>query len=165
MLGYSEDELCKMTTVDTYPLDEMAVARRRLMEMRAMRAGKTMHFERQMRRKNGTLFPVEISVGALVDGNTHAIIRDITERKQMEKEREKLILELQEALANVKQLSRLLPICASCKKIRYDKGYWNQIEEYITEHTDTLFSHGMCPDCLEKARYEFEKLKKINKSE
>jgi PAS domain-containing protein len=76
--------------------------------------------------------------------------QEITERKQAEKEREKLIAELQEALTNVKTLSSLLPICMSCKKIRDDKGYWNQIEEYITEHTDTLFSHGMCPDCFKK---------------
>ena len=84
MLGYSEDELCKMKTVDTYPTDEMLVGRHRLIEMRAMRAGDIMHFERRMRRKDGTLFPVEISVGALEDGNTHAIIRDITERNLAE---------------------------------------------------------------------------------
>jgi hypothetical protein len=48
----------------------------------------------------------------------------------------------------VKQLSGLLPICASCKKIRDDKGYWNQLEHYISEHSDVGFSHGICPDCV-----------------
>jgi PAS domain S-box-containing protein len=93
-------------------------------------------------------------------GNIIAIeglCRNITKRKQTEKEREKLIAELQEALAKVKTLSRLLPICASCKKIRDDKGYWSEIEEYITEHTDTLFSHGMCPDCMKKMYPDFYK--------
>jgi len=53
----------------------------------------------------------------------------------------------------------MLPICSSCKKIRGDKGYWEQIETYISAHTDTLFSHGMCPDCVKKAYEELEKLK------
>jgi PAS domain S-box-containing protein len=90
MLGYSEDELLKMKSVDTYPAGEMTIGNRRLKEMRALRAGEIMHFERLMRRKDGKLFPVEISIGALEDGNTHAIIRDITERKKAEKS---LILE------------------------------------------------------------------------
>ncbi len=60
------------------------------------------------------------------------------------------IEELQDALANVKILSGLLPICSSCKKIRDDKGYWNQIESYIKEHSEAEFSHGICPDCAKK---------------
>lgn len=75
---------------------------------------------------------------------------DITDRKRMEQEREKLIIELQESLAEIKVLSGLLPICASCKKIRDDKGYWNQIESYIGKHSDAQFSHGICPDCAKK---------------
>jgi len=78
------------------------------------------------------------------------IIRDITRRKQAEAERERLIQELREALAKVKTLSGLLPICAACKKIRDDKGYWNQIETYIGDHSEVDFSHGMCPDCLQR---------------
>ena len=75
---------------------------------------------------------------------------DITELKQIENERERLIEELQKALAEVKQLSGLLPICASCKMIRDDKGYWNQIEEYILDHSEAEFSHSICPDCMKK---------------
>ncbi len=86
--------------------------------------------------------------------------RDITERKKAEEEREKLINELKDALANVKTLSRMLPICASCKKIRDDKGYWSGVETYISEHTDTVFSHGMCPECEKKEYEELEKLMK-----
>jgi hypothetical protein len=65
-------------------------------------------------------------------------------------EREKLVSALQDALSKVKQLSGLLPICASCKKIRDDKGYWNQIEDYIRNHSEADFSHGLCPPCIEK---------------
>ncbi|MGB9629059.1 MAG: MASE3 domain-containing protein [Thermodesulfobacteriota bacterium] len=75
---------------------------------------------------------------------------DITERKKAEEEREKLINDLQEALSKVKVLSGMLPICASCKKVRDDKGYWTQIEAYIREHSEAEFTHGLCPDCLKK---------------
>lgn len=75
---------------------------------------------------------------------------DIGERKRAAAERERLIGELQEALSKVKLLSGFLPICASCKKIRDDKGYWNQIETYIHEHSEAEFSHGLCPECAKK---------------
>ncbi|MFQ5560734.1 MAG: sensor with HAMP domain protein, partial [Nitrospinota bacterium] len=65
-------------------------------------------------------------------------------------EREKLIAELKEALDRVKIMRGMLPICASCKKIRDDSGYWNQIEAYIRDHSDAEFSHSICPDCLKK---------------
>lgn len=58
--------------------------------------------------------------------------------------------ELQEALANVKTLRGLLPICASCKKIRDDKGYWNLLEAYLQDHSDVEFTHGICPECAKK---------------
>ena len=76
--------------------------------------------------------------------------RDITERKQAEKEREKLVRELQKAMTEIKALKGILPICASCKKIRDDKGYWNQVEVYIRDHSEAEFSHGICPECKEK---------------
>jgi PAS domain S-box-containing protein len=74
-------------------------------------------------------------------------VRDITAAKRTEEERERLIVELKQALAEVRTLSGLLPICAQCKKIRDDRGYWNQIEVYLRDHTDANFSHGVCPDC------------------
>ena len=68
----------------------------------------------------------------------------------MEEEKEELIQNLQEALGQVKTLKGLLPICANCKKIRDDKGYWKQIELYIEEYSDAQFSHGICEECAEK---------------
>jgi len=62
----------------------------------------------------------------------------------------KLNIDLQDAFADIKRLQGLLPICASCKKIRDDKGYWNHIETYIQEHSEAEFTHGICPDCMKK---------------
>ncbi len=78
------------------------------------------------------------------------IASDITERKNAEAERERMIKELQDALADIKTLSGLVPICANCKKIRDDKGFWTQIESYIQERSQARFSHGICPDCIKK---------------
>lgn len=75
--------------------------------------------------------------------------RKIEKRDKMG-EWEKLIQELQEALSKVKTLSGMLPICSSCKKIRDDKGYWNQIESFFLTHSEAQFSHGLCPDCMKK---------------
>jgi hypothetical protein len=74
----------------------------------------------------------------------------LVERKQAEVEREKLIIELREALTNVKTLRGLLPICAACKKIRDDSGYWNTLEDYIVRHSEADFTHGFCPECKKK---------------
>ena len=76
--------------------------------------------------------------------------QDVTERKLAEAERERLIAQLQAALAEVKRLSGLIPICSSCKKIRDDQGYWTRVEEYIQEHSEAEFTHGICPECKEK---------------
>lgn len=74
----------------------------------------------------------------------------IERRRQTDAEREKLIQELQDAMGKIKTLSGLLPICASCKKIRDDKGYWKQIESYISDHSSVEFSHSICPECAKK---------------
>ena len=90
--------------------------------------------------------------------STNVLLQDeITERRKTEAERENLIRELREALARIKTLSGMLPICASCKKIRDDKGYWSQIEEYISEHSDAAFTHGICPECMKKLYPDYYK--------
>ncbi len=77
-------------------------------------------------------------------------IRYAIERKRIENEKAKVIVELQEALAKVKLLSGFIPICSSCKKIRDDTGYWQQLEAYIQQHSDAEFSHSICPDCCKR---------------
>jgi len=107
---------------------------------------------------------------ACVDGNeigrlqasTVALENILIARSEAEAEREKTIIELQQAIEQIKTLSGFLPICVSCKKIRDDKGYWEQVEAYITRHTDAQFSHGYCPECAKKIQAEIEQLKKQN---
>lgn len=124
----------------------------RLAVLIALRARTGMaHGELTGRRQDGTLFPIEVSsvVFQLADGapRTCMIIRDVTDRKAAEVERELLIGELQQALARVKSLSGLLPIRASCRKIRDKQGIWHEMEMYIRKHTEADFSHGICPEC------------------
>lgn len=82
--------------------------------------------------------------------------QDITERKLAEAEREKLIVELREALKEVKALRGILPLCSFCKKIRDDKGYWEQVDVYIDKHSQADISHSICPDCAKKHYPELE---------
>ncbi len=78
----------------------------------------------------------------------YSVARDVTESKQAEEEREKLVRELQAALAEAKTLREILPICSYCRKIRDDGNYWHHVEDYISQHTTTMFSHGICPSCM-----------------
>ncbi len=98
-----------------------------------------------------TAVPIKVQGKTITIG----IDRDITERKRIEEEREHLIKELQDALADVKTLSGLVPICANCKQIRDDQGFWMQVESYIQERSQARFSHGICPDCMKKLYPEF----------
>jgi len=90
----------------------------------------------------------------LISGRFYKLNRslkeEIAQRKEMERVREELVDSLQKAIKEIKILSGLLPICSHCKKIRDDKGYWNQIETYIEEHSEVDFSHGICPECAKK---------------
>ena len=114
------------------------------------------YFVEDLKSKNGTIVmgrpvrsgqKIELEKGHYIAiGNTVISL----EEEILENERERLISELQDALSRVKMLSGMLPICANCKKIRDDKGYWNQIELYIKEHSEAEFSHGICPDCCKK---------------
>jgi hypothetical protein len=112
-------------------------------------------------RKDGQIIPVFVTRSPIKDAQgkiigVSAIEHDITKRKQEEQERLFLIQELSRALASVKTLRGLLPICGSCKKIRDDRGYWNQLESYICEHTQAEFTHGICPECQAQIESELE---------
>ncbi|MFO7890066.1 MAG: two-component regulator propeller domain-containing protein [bacterium] len=82
--------------------------------------------------------------------------QEITERKKIQIEREKLIQELTSALDNVKTLKGMLPICARCKKVKDDQGYWQQVDEYVRDHSETEFSHGLCPECMKKLYPDYD---------
>jgi DNA-binding response OmpR family regulator len=78
--------------------------------------------------------------------------------REKERQQQTLISQLEEALAEIKTLKGCIPICATCKKIRDDDGYWNHLEAYISKRTDATFTHGICPTCLKKAMAEMKQL-------
>jgi len=101
-------------------------------------------------RSDGRDFSAEVSItvhGTGEDSRVTAILRDVTERRRLEDERERLIEELRQALRDVRTLQGILPICASCKKIRDDTGYWQKVESFVRARADVEFSHGICPEC------------------
>jgi len=75
---------------------------------------------------------------------------EVNERRRSEDEQKKLVVSLQKALAEIKTLHGIVPICSHCKKIRDDKGFWNKVETFVARHTEVKFSHGICPECIKK---------------
>jgi PAS domain S-box-containing protein len=92
--------------------------------------------------------PIDNIDGSVV--SIEGIVEDITDRKRVEEEREKLINELQAALNEIKTLRGILPLCSFCKKVRDDKGYWEQVDVYIHKYSQADISHSVCPDCAKK---------------
>ncbi len=156
--GYQPEELIGTKVMKlVYPEDKAKTIHR--IKERRTGARSTKSFETRLTTKNQTTVSFEvftISAEGLYSPNkyglgtflgTQGIARDITALKQAEEEREKLHSKLQEAFDNIKTLKGLLPICANCKKIRDDEGYWNQVEVYIRDRSDAEFSHSICPGC------------------
>jgi PAS domain S-box-containing protein len=167
--GYTEEEIVGKNLLETI-VPKTETTGRDLAQMRKdlmLYPEKFINNGNENIRRNGERVWIAWTNKAILDqhGNVTGILsvgNDITERKQAEEERKILIQELQqtleelqEALAKVKTLSGLLPICASCKKIRDDSGYWKQIEAYIREHSDATFTHGLCPECVKKLYPDF----------
>jgi PAS domain S-box-containing protein len=146
-LGYNREEILG-THVGRFAKESSTGIQKNL---KRLLAGEQLHHEVTNVQRDGSLRYYELHETAvtLPDGSQGilAISTDITERKTSEQQREKWIKELKEALAQVKTLRGLLPICGSCKKIRDDHGIWNRIETYISQHSDASFTHGLCPDC------------------
>jgi PAS domain S-box-containing protein len=115
-------------------------------------------------RKGGLQVPLSVTISPMKNpegkiSGASVIARDITARKRQEQERIKLIGELTDALGRAKTLAGLFPICACCKRIRDDQGYWQQVEAYISEHSDAVFTHGICPECFKDAKEELKSSK------
>lgn len=99
---------------------------------------------------------------AELEQTNESLHHEIKERVAAEKEKEKVIKELQTALSEVKTLSGLLPVCSQCKKIRDDKGYWNQIDTYLSSHTKVSVSHSLCPECAKNLYGDQHWFKKLS---
>lgn len=113
------------------------------------------NFQTQRCHKNGQLVPVSLTISPVLDQDgriigASKIARDISAERDFMLAQNALIERLQNALAEIKTLRGLLPVCMHCKKIRDDQGFWQQMEAYFHRHTNVEFSHGLCPDCLER---------------
>ena len=146
-LGFTREELRSRPFTDFVHPDD----RRRTLEQNArVRAGeKAREFENRYLCKDGSHRWLHWNAALhSARGLIYSAARDVTARKRIEAEREELIAELEASLAEVKSLRDILPICMYCKKIRDDEDYWQTVESYISRHTNTQFSHGICPDCM-----------------
>lgn len=160
ILGYSEDELRGKRLSDVTHPDDYAAEAAHLKATFAAFRPMTYLAETRYIRKDGGIVWGRLTATVIRDGSGAGVygvgmIEDVTQRKLAEGERERLLADLRDALARVKTLSGLLPICSSCKKIRDDQGYWTQVERYLMDHTDAQFSHGICPECLKTLYPEY----------
>jgi CheY-like chemotaxis protein len=114
----------------------------------------TAYADEEMLERAKITEPFGYIVKPIEDRDLHISIEMALYKHKMEMERERLISELKDALAHIKTLRGLLPMCAWCKKIRDDKGYWAQVEVYMEKHLDATFTHGICPECLKKVDEE-----------
>ncbi len=161
-LSYKEEDLIGRDLRTLFDEDDELVLSE---EMLRDEAGVFRSVEKCHVTKNGEKIPVLFSSSVMRDKDIVRIVcvtHDITERKKAEEEREQLIHELKDALAKVKTLSGLIPICSSCQKIRDDKGYWNQVDDYISKHSEAEFSHGYCPECAENFKETYSEFFKEN---
>jgi PAS domain S-box-containing protein len=147
-LGYTREELMSKPFIEFVHPDDRE---RTLNQNGAVRSGgQALGFENRYICKDGSYR--WLLWNAAPDGEhglIYAVARDMTERKRAADERDRMLIELQTALAEVKSLQEILPICSYCKKIRDDENYWQTVEGYISTHTGATFSHGICPTCYE----------------
>lgn len=145
-LGFTREELMSRPFIEFVHPDDRERTLRQNREVRG--GGQARLFENRYLHKDGSfrwlLWNATPDRGRQV---IYSVARDITARKEAEEERDRLVVELQAALAEVRTLRTFLPICSYCKRIRDDENYWQSVEAYISTHTNTQFSHGICPSC------------------
>jgi sigma-B regulation protein RsbU (phosphoserine phosphatase) len=159
MFGYRAEEILGRSTVDLFPLRR----RDELLDIIAsIRRGDTVSVpDTERLDKSGKVIPVSVTISPIRNATgevigASSIARDLRRQKQGEQERRQLNLRLEDAASEVSALSSMLPICASCKRIRDDKGYWEQLETYISRRSEIVFSHSLCPECAREYEREFQ---------
>ncbi|MFC1477386.1 PAS domain-containing protein [candidate division KSB1 bacterium] len=156
--GYVKEEIIGRPIFDIYHPDCMDDVKRNFDTF--VETGEIHNSELQLRRKDGSKIDVMLNVSSVKDDRGKVLYsrsawRDISERKEMEREREELVSKLQKALDEVRTLKEFIPMCSHCKKIRNDEGFWEQVESYITKETGSHFSHGICPECKDELYGDF----------
>ena len=157
LTGYTAEEYKSISISDIVHPDDLAMTMARH-ENRMMGKIEDESYQYRIITKSGEIKWLKINPTKIIwEGKPASLglAEDITERIKMEIEREELIASLQAALKEIKELRGFLPICANCKKIRDDEGYWQQVEEYIQDRTNAQFSHSICPDCMRKLYPEY----------
>lgn len=156
LFGYTREEFLQLNVWDVIPRTQTKSSDKEFIKLRE--TGEYEKFEGKQKTKDGRWLDIEVNSSTIMKNckfiGSRDIVRDITDRKKQEAEREALIDELKSALEEIKTLRGMLPICVNCKKIRDEKGYWNRIESYITHHSEAEFTHSCCPDCLRKLHPE-----------
>jgi PAS domain S-box-containing protein len=152
--GYSKDQMksMKIFSINIWTPEQIKS------EMEKAKKEERRYFLFQHRLSSGEIRDVEVYSGPMpLDGKNYlfSIIHDVTERLKAEREKEELIIKLENALKEIRSLKGIIPLCSCCKKIRDDKGYWTQLEEYLLEHSDAEVSHGLCPDCMKRLYPDF----------
>jgi len=148
-LGFSREELQSRPMFDfVHPEDRQRTLDQNLI---VRGGGQALGFENRYRCKDGSYRWLLWNATADLDrALIYSVARDITRRKQAEREREQMLQELQTALAEVQDLRKIIPICSYCRNVRDDENYWHTVETYISEHLNTRLSHGVCPACYDK---------------
>lgn len=145
-LGFTIAELTSRPFIEFVHPDDRE---RTLAQNRDVRGGgRALGFENRYLCRDGTYRWLRWNAAPDTPGSViYSVARDITAEKEASEERERLVRELQAALAEVKTLQAILPLCSYCRKIRDDGDYWHTVESYVAQHTNSRFSHGICPDC------------------
>lgn len=159
LFGYSAEEIIGRSIAVLLPPNRSGEMRETFDRVR--RGEIVTERETERLHKHGSLVPVSVTISPIRTSageiiGASCIARDITAQKQAESERQQLIQNLMATTKQVRTLSGLLPICATCKRIRDDKGYWQQVEAYIAKHSEVTFSHSICPVCAEEYERQFE---------
>jgi len=159
-LGFTREELLSRRLFEfVHPDDREGT----LEQNRIVRSGgRALDFENRYQCKDGSYRWFRWNAIADMDHQLiYSLARDITESKQAEAERERLVSELQAALKEVTELRKIVPICMYCKSIRNDQNYWQRVETYIASHTNAQLTHGVCPNCYQAFKAQLDRSKNL----
>lgn len=160
LFGFSKAEFLKMNVMDVIPTDQVIESAGEFCRLREN--GKYEKFIGKQKTRAGNWLDIEVN-SSLIRNNagetigSRDIVRDITERKRAEQERETIITDLHKALKEIKTLRGILPLCSFCKQIRDPKGDWKRVDDYIDTHSEADISHTICPDCMQEHYSEYLK--------
>jgi PAS domain S-box-containing protein len=154
-LGFTRAELMSRPFIEFVHPDDRERTLAQNGEVRS--GGQALGFENRYRCRDGTYRWLRWNAAPDATWSViYSVARDITAQKEAEEERDRLVRDLQAALAEVRTLREILPLCSYCRKVRDDEDYWHTVESYVSKHTGTRFSHGICPECYTRVVAEMD---------